>query len=124
MFARVGKKGRDQNKQQNRKLLIPVMMLRADCHHAVGTDCPELSVAPRVVCRELSWKMAVLAVRGCGAVCLFVQRLRLSSSSSAFLSPCCHTVTISGASTDVFQDTRWDSLPVFAKAEQTFQLSC
>lgn len=59
--------------------------------------------------------MAVLAVWGWegGGLCLFVQRLRLLSSSSAFLSPCCHTACISGASSDVFQDMRWDSFPVF-----------
>lgn len=62
MFPRVGKKGRDQNKQQNHKLPIPGIMLRADCHHAVGTVCPELSVAPRVVCREWRQKMVVLTV--------------------------------------------------------------
>lgn len=68
--------------------------------------------------------MAVLTVWNWGGLCLFVQRMRLLSSSSALLSPCCLTACMREASTAVFHDMKRDSLPVFAKAEQTFQLSC
>lgn len=81
-----------------------------------------LSVTPAVMCREWRQKTAVLTV-GLGRAVPFLQRLRFLSSSFAFLSPFCHTASISGASTHVFQDMRCDSLPVFAKAEQPFQLS-
>lgn len=48
VFPRVKRKGRGQIKQQNHKLLVPAVMLRAllcfpSRRHAVGTACPVLS---------------------------------------------------------------------------------
>lgn len=80
----MGKKGRDQNKQQNHKLLVPGAMPRADCHchRAVGTVGGPCSGVQGAEPKDASPGCA-----GLGRAVLFVQRLRLLSSGSAFFSP-------------------------------------
>lgn len=101
---------------------------------AAGSWCDaqsRLSLSP--CCWDCRWLLKWCAGSGalrcqswlCGAGegCAFCAETETPLQWFCFLFPCGHSVSISGGSSDVFQDVRWDSLPVFAQAEQTFQLS-